>query len=133
MQLPHNDQAERVVLSCIMNEGASALLKALDYRVSDGWFYSQPAKVIWKQINECHIKGIGVETHIVCAELKKTDPELRKCGGLANFADISSAAPTPLAFSYSLDALRDAYQARELAVVASETQQMALAGKPQVD
>jgi replicative DNA helicase len=57
MQLPHNDQAERVVLSCIMNEGASALLKALDYRVSDGWFYSQPAKAIWKQINECHIKG----------------------------------------------------------------------------
>jgi replicative DNA helicase len=133
MKLPHNEEAERIVLSVVMNEGPSALLKALDYKVTEAWFYNAFAKVIWKQVNEAHIRGIGLEPHIICAELKKTDPDLKRCGGLANFSDISGASPTPLAFVYSLDALRDLYQARELAVVASETTQMALAGKPQVD
>ena len=133
MKLPHNEEAERIVLSCIMNEGASALIKALDYRVTDSWFYYQPAKAIWKAINESHIRGLGLEPHIICSELKKVDPDLKKVGGLPNFAEISGAAPTSMAFIYSLDALRDAYQSRELAVVASETQQLALSGKPQVD
>jgi len=133
MKLPHNEEAERIVLSCIMNEGASALIKALDYRVTDSWFYYQPAKAIWKAINESHIRGLGLEPHIICSELKKVDPDLKKVGGLATFAEISGAAPTSMAFIYSLDALRDAYQSRELAVVASETQQLALSGKPQVD
>lgn len=133
MKLPHNEQAERIVISCIVQEGSSALLKALDYRVTESWFYNPFCKAVWKQINECHVRGKGLDAHVLCEEIKRTDPDLKKVGGLANFADITGASQTSISFNYSLDRLKELYQARELAQVASETQELALAGKPQVD
>jgi len=133
MKLPHNEQAERIVISTIVQEGSSALLKALDYKVGENWFYNPFCRTIWKQLNECHVRGKGLDAHVICEELKRTDPDLKKVGGLANFADITGAAQTSISFVYSLDRIKELYQAREIAVVAAETQELALAGKPQVD
>ena len=122
MKLPHNEQAERIVISTIVQEGSSALLKALDYKVSDAWFYNPFCKAVWKQLNECHVRGKGLDAHVICEEMRRVDPDLKRVGGLANFADITGAAQTSISFVYSLDRIKELYQAREIAVVAAETQ-----------
>ena len=125
MNLPHSIEAERTVLSCIVLDGATYLIKALDYRVTDTWFHHHPHRQIWKTIMGCHGRGKPVDAHVIYEELKK-DGKDDDVGGISGYSEATAHTSSGIAFSYSLDRLRELYQLRQLALVAEETREAAL-------
>jgi replicative DNA helicase len=133
MNLPHSIEAERTVLSCIVLDGAAYLSKALDYRITESWFYHRPHVAIWKTLMGCHAHGKPLDAHIVLEELKKSDPKLDSVGGVAGYSEATAYASTGVAFSYSLDQLRELYQLRQIALISEETREAALVRKASMD
>ena len=133
MKLPHSLEAERIVLSAITLEGAATLSKALDYKISEGWFYHPPHRAIWKGIMGCHAHGKPLDAHIILEELKKVDSSLEEVGGVAGYSEATGVGMTSVQFSYSLDQLRELYQLRQIAVIAAETHEAALIRKASMD
>ena len=133
MKLPHSLEAERIVLSAITLEGAATLSKALDYKISEGWFYHTPHRAIWKGIMGCHAHGKPLDAHIILEELKKVDSSLEEVGGVAGYSEATGVGMTSVQFSYSLDQLRELYQLRQIAVIAAETHEAALIRKASMD
>ena len=135
MNLPHSIEAERTVLSCIVLDGPTYLIKALDYRVQPDWFHHLPHRKIWTSIIGCHVHGRPFDAHIICEELKKAGA-LDAVGGIQGFSEATGYlehGPTGVTFSYSLDQLRDNYQLRQLALVAEETREAALVKRANMD
>jgi len=133
MNLPHSIEAERTVLSCIVLDGAAYLSKALDYRVSEQWFYHRPHQAIWKTIMGCHAHGKPLDAHIILEELKKHDPKLESVGGVIGYSEATAYSSTGVAYVYSLDQLRELYQLRQIAVISEETREAALVKKASLD
>lgn len=133
MNLPHSIEAERTVLSCIVLDGASYLSKALDYRISESWFYHRPHQVIWKGIMGCHAHGKPVDAHIILEELRKKDPSLDSIGGVPGYSEATGHSSTGVAYTYSLDQLRELYQLRQIAIISEETREAALVKKASMD
>lgn len=133
MKLPHSLEAERIVLSAITLEGAATLSKALDYKISEAWFYHPPHRAIWKGIMGCHAHGKPLDAHIVLEELKKVDASLEDVGGVAGYSEATGFAMNSVQYSYSLDQLRELYQLRQIAVIAEETREAALIRKASMD
>lgn len=133
MKLPHSLEAERIVLSAITLEGAATLSKALDYKVSEGWFYLPTHRAIWKGIMGCHAHGKPLDAHIILEELKKVDSTLSDVGGVAGYSEATGMQMSSVQFSYSLDQLRELYQLRQIAVIAEETREAALIRKASMD
>jgi replicative DNA helicase len=133
MNLPHSIEAERTVLSCIVLDGAAYLSKALDYKISETWFYHRPHQAIWKTIMGCHAHGKPLDAHIILEELKKHDPKLDSVGGVSGYSEATAYASTGVAYSYSLDQLRELYQLRQIALISEETREAALVKKASLD
>jgi replicative DNA helicase len=133
MNLPHSIEAERTVLSCIVLDGAAYLSKALDYKLSETWFYHRPHQAIWKTIMGCHAHGKPLDAHIILEELKKHDPKLDSVGGVSGYSEATAYASTGVAYSYSLDQLRELYQLRQIALISEETREAALVKKASLD
>ena len=133
MNLPHSIEAERTVLSCIVLDGAAYLSKALDYRITESWFYHRPHQAIWKTLMGCHAHGKPLDAHIVLEELKKADPKLDSVGGVSGYSEATAYVATGVAFSYSLDQLRELYQLRQIALISEETREAALVKKASLD
>lgn len=135
MNLPHSIEAERTVLSCIVLDGPSYLIKALDYRVAPEWFHHLPHRKIWSSIMACHAHGRAFDAHILCEEMKKAG-SLDSVGGVVGFSEATGYlehGPTGVTFTYSLDQLRELYQLRQIALISEETREAALVRKASLD
>lgn len=133
--LPHSVEAERTVISCVVLDGPTYLIKALDHRVQPDWFYVGAHRKIWVAIMACHARGTPVDAHILCEEMKKAGA-LDSVGGVAGFSEATgylAHGPTGVTFAYSLDQLRECYQLRQLALVAEETRDAALVKRANMD
>lgn len=135
MNLPHSIEAERTVLSCIVLDGPTYLIKALDYKVQPEWFYHLPHKKIWSSIMACHAHGRPFDAHILCEEMRKAG-SLDSVGGVAGFSEATGYlehGPTGITYAYSLDQLRELYQLRQIALISEETREAALVRKASLD
>lgn len=133
MKLPYSEDAERIVLSAIVMDGATSLTRALDYRVNETWFYVPQHRAIWKTIMGCHAHGKPLDAHIVLEEIKKMDASLESVGGVKGYADATGRSESGVAYAYSLDQLRELYQLRQIALIAEETREAALIKKASMD
>ena len=60
--LPHSDEAERNVISCVLLDGAAALVTALDAKITEACFYDPKNAKLWRAIIWNHNHGRPIET-----------------------------------------------------------------------
>lgn len=129
--LPHSEEAERNVISCVLLDGASALVTALDSKITEACFYDPKNSKLWRAIIWNHNHGRPIETAIIVDELRKVD-KLDSIG-LGHILGVSDAIPTTAAFTHWLEQVRETYVLRELIKCANDVRECAYGYKGNVE
>lgn len=111
--LPHNTEAERGLLACILLDGAGALAKALDAKLTEAAFYDPKHANLWSAILWIHSRNLPIDAAILAEELKKKG-KLEGVGGVYGIGVVTADVPTTAQFTYYLEQVRELYVRREL-------------------
>lgn len=123
-KLPHSEEAEKAVISCVLLDGAPALVKAMDAKIAPDWFHEDKNARLWKAILWNHSHGRPLETHVIVDELRKAGR--LELIGVPHILSVSKAQPTGAQFAHWLNVLRDTYVLRELIRAADDVKIAAL-------
>jgi replicative DNA helicase len=88
--VPHNLEAERALLGCILLDNA-ALYVALD-RLTREDFFSQGHRIVFAAMVELKGRNLTVDTVTLCEELSRLG-QLEKTGGAAYLASLTDGVP----------------------------------------
>ena len=103
--LPHSEDGERVILSCILLDGQAALTKAFDAKISEESFHLPLHRKVWRAIQWQHKNNKPLELYALAEELKKHG-KLDELGGASALAEATKAAATTTEYGYWLEKIR---------------------------
>jgi replicative DNA helicase len=130
--LPHSEEGERIVLSCILLDGPASLAKAIDGKIEEECFYLPQHRRLWRAIQWQHKNSQPLELHALVEELKKVN-KLHEVGGLAGLVEMTQAACTTAQLSHWIDVIRQHYVMRELHATCSRMAEKTLAHSGSVE
>ena len=130
--LPHSEEGERIVLSCILLDGPASLAKAIDGKIEEECFYLPQHRRLWRAIQWQHKNSQPLELHALVEELKKVN-KLHEVGGLAGLVEMTQAACTTAQLSHWIDVVRQHYVMRELHATCSRMAEKTLAHSGSVE
>ena len=130
--MPHNSEAERGLLACILLDGAAALSKSLDAKISEQSFHDPSNAKLWRAILWIHGKNLPIDAAILTEELSRVG-KLEEIGGLVGITRATADVPTTAQFGYFLEQVRETYVRRCLIENAQATIAMAKAGEAGVE
>jgi len=130
--LPHSEEGERIVLSCILLDGPASLAKAIDGKIEEECFYLPQHRRLWRAIQWQHKNSQPLELHALVEELKKVN-KLHEVGGLAGLVEMTQAACTTAQLSHWIDVIRQHYVMRELYATCSRMAEKTLAHSGSVE
>jgi len=130
-ELPHSEDAERNVISCVLLDGAAALVTALDSKITEECFFEPKNAKLWRAIIWNHNHGRPIETAIIIDELRKVD-KLESIG-VDHIISVSGSIPTTAGFAHWLEQVRETYVLRELIKCANEVRDCAYGYKGNVE
>lgn len=111
--LPHSEEGERIILSCILLDGPSSLAKAIDGRIDEACFYLPQHRKLWRAIQWQHKNNQPLELYAIAEELKKMG-KLDEVGGLSGLVESTQVAATTVQLSHWIKVVREHYVMREL-------------------
>lgn len=112
-QLPHSEEGERAILSCILLDGNASLTKAIDAKIDEECFHLALHRKVWRAIQWQHKNNKPLELYALAEELKKNG-KLDEIGGPAALAEATQAVATTAEFGYWLEKVRHYHVMREL-------------------
>ncbi len=130
--LPHSEEGERIVLSCILLDGPASLAKAIDGKIEEECFYLPQHRRLWRAIQWQHKNSQPLELHALVEELKKVN-KLHEVGGLAGLVEMTQVACTTAQLSHWIDVVRQHYVMRELYATCSRMAEKTLAHSGSVE
>ena len=130
--LPHSEEGERIILSCILLDGPSSLAKAIDGKIDEEVFFLPQHRRLWRAIQWQHKNSQPLELHALVEELKKVN-KLHEVGGLAGLVEMTQAACTTAQLSHWIDVVRQHYVMRELHATCSRMAEKTLAHSGSVE
>lgn len=130
--LPHSEEGERIILSCILLDGPSSLAKAIDGKIEEEVFFLPQHRRLWRAIQWQHKNSQPLELHALVEELKKCN-KLHEVGGLAGLVEMTQAACTTAQLSHWIDVVRQHYVMRELHATCSRMAEKTLAHSGSVE
>lgn len=111
--LPHSEEGERAILSCILLDGQSNLTKAFDANITEECFHIPLHRKVWRAIQWQHKNNKPLELYALAEELKKNG-KLDELGGAAALAEATKAVATSAEFTYWLDKVKHYYVMRQV-------------------
>lgn len=111
--LPHSEEGERAILSCILLDGAASLTKALDAKIDEECFSVPLHRKVWRAIQWQYKNNKPLELYALAEELKKNG-KLDEIGGPAALAEATQAVATTAEYGYWLEKVRHYHVMREL-------------------
>lgn len=130
--LPHSEEGERIVLSCILLDGPASLAKAIDGKIEEECFHLPQHRRLWRAIQWQHKNSQPLELHALVEELKKVN-KLHEVGGLAGLVEMTQAACTTAQLSHWIDVVRQHYVMRELHATCTRMAEKTLAHSGSVE
>lgn len=130
--LPHSEEGERIILSCILLDGPASLAKAIDGKIEEEVFYLPQHRRLWRAIQWQHKNSQPLELHALVEELKKLN-KLHEVGGLAGLVEMTQAACTTAQLGHWIDVVRQHYVMRELHATCSRMAEKTLAHSGSVE
>jgi hypothetical protein len=103
--LPHSIEAEEVVLSSCMIDGADVIPKCHQAHLEPESFYSPPHALIFSALRDLHRAGKPTDAADVAQELQRTG-KLAQAGGFPLIAQVSEKVPTIAQASTAIDLVR---------------------------
>lgn len=130
-ELPRSEEAERNVISCVLLDGAAALVTALDSKITEECFFEPKNAKLWRAIIWNHNHGRPIETAIIIDELRKVD-KLESIG-VDHIISVSGSIPTTAGYAHWIEQVRETYVLRELIKCANEVRDCAYGYKGNVE
>lgn len=130
--LPHNLEAERNVISIVLQDGAASLSRAMEMKITADCFYSPANNRIWRAILWLHNHNRPIDTSVLAEELGRMK-KLDEIGGFAYLSDVSAALPSSMTRDYWIEKLRESFVMRRLAETAAKVREMACDGSYSVE
>ena len=112
-KLPYSDEGERIILSCILMDGVSSLIKAVEGKVNEECFYVPQHRKMWRAIQWQHKNNKPLELYALAEELKRMN-KLDEVGGLAGLVEMSQLALSTAKLGYWIEKVRHHYVMREV-------------------
>lgn len=116
-QMPHNDEAERGILSCLLQ--MPDLISECRLKLSTDGFYHPPRRMVYEAILALEAAGKPVDFVLLTNALREAG-NLEKAGGAAELSDIFTFIPTPSHFPHYLGILLRALTARTAMRIGAE-------------
>ena len=91
-ELPHSDEAETYVIAYVLFDGVTALVKALDAKITEDCFHDPRNHKLWRAILWNNNHGRPVEGNVIIDELRKAN-KLDQIG-IEHILAITSLNPT---------------------------------------
>jgi replicative DNA helicase len=129
---PHDAEAEDGLIGCVLLDGAGALAKVLEAKITPECFYEDSRRNMWLGILWLHKRGLAIEPGLLVSELKRTK-KLEGVGGLAGITGVTDKVPTTAQFNHYLERVRDLYVQRKLIENAQATMELAESGNGSVE
>lgn len=130
--LPHSEEGERIILSCILLDGPGSLAKAIDGKIDEEVFFVPHHRRLWRAIQWQHKNSQPLELYALVEELKKVN-KLHEVGGMAGLVEMTQAACTTAQLPHWIDVVRQHYVMRELHATCSRMAEKTLAHSGSID
>jgi replicative DNA helicase len=111
--LPHSIEAEELLLSCCLLDGADVISRCLEARIRPESFYVPAHGIIYERLLELYNSQKPVDVSVVAEELK-TARQLDAIGGYAFLARVSSRIPTTAQSGYFIEKVREQSLLRDI-------------------
>lgn len=111
-ELPHNIEAERVLLSCCLMDGASSLSMAINEGVGAQMFYNPKHAIIYGKLVDMLSEAKSIDIQTLAQELT-FNKQFELVGGYPALIEISNAAATTLKAAYFAEIIREYYTLRQ--------------------
>jgi len=121
--LPFSDDAERAVLSCMLQLPKPTIDEATEV-LTDEAFYSPSNQLLYQTVVEIYNEGKPVQPISITAVLTDRD-QLESVGGASGIASIYDFAPAPSHFEFYADIVRQKHILRRVITGCSESIQKA--------
>ena len=122
--LPASIEAEKSIISSIIQDPATNLDRAIELGVSEDWFHGYPNRILWDQLQTMLKSGESLD--LVSLNTKLTDLNLiDKIGGPSGLAEVYTYASNSAHFEQHIEIVKTKYAARQVLEVVSKTTQMA--------
>ena len=130
-ELPHSTEAETYVIAYVLFDGVTALVKALDAKVTEDCFSDPRNLKLWRAILWNNNHGRPLDANVIIDELRKANK--LDAIGVDHILAIISLNPTHNTFAHWLEQLVELYVLRELVKAADNVKTTALTYKGNVE
>lgn len=110
--IPHSPEAEKGVLSCMLQAPNECITEAT-VKLSGSQFFSPARQTLFESMLKLHDEGHPVDLISLTTSLRDRN-KLEEVGGAAEIADILSFAPAAAHFQFYADIVRDKHILREV-------------------
>ena len=123
-QLPASLNAEKSILSSVLQDPAQCLDRAIELGVTEDWFHGYGNRTMWQQLSTMLKAGQSLD--LVSLVTKLTDLNiLDKIGGASYVAEITGYATNSSHFESHIEIVKNKYAARQVINVVSKAQDKA--------
>jgi len=130
--LPHSEEGERIILSCILLDGPKSLAMAIDGKIEEEVFYVPCHRRLWRAIQWQHKNSQPLELYALAEELKKLN-KLHEVGGMSGLVEMTQVACTTAQLPHWIDVVRQHFVMRELHATCSRMAEKTLAHSGSID
>lgn len=110
---PHSIEAEEMLLSCCLLDGADVISRCLEARLTKDSFFDVKNGAVFEVLLDLYNKQKPIDVSVVAEELK-TAKKLDEIGGYAFLTQISSRIPTTAQAGYFIEKVRELYLLRAI-------------------
>lgn len=111
-ELPHNRDAERVLLSCCLIDGSESLSMTINRGITAQMFYDPKHAIVYGKMVDMLSEAKSIDIQTLAQELSLTK-QFELIGGYPFMMEISNAAPTTLRVGYFADRIREFHTLRQ--------------------
>jgi replicative DNA helicase len=130
--LPHNTEAEEVLLASCLLEGEEILTQCVELKIEPDAFYRPAHKLIFKSLQNLHQKG-NVIHEIALSEALKKEGELENIGGMVAINNLSDRIETTAHFKYFAEIVKEKATLRKLIRTATTIVENAYTGSEDIE
>jgi replicative DNA helicase len=123
-QLPASIDAEKAILSCIIQDPANYLDRAIELGVESEWFHGYSTRTLWGQLQTMLKSGQSLDL-ISLTQALMDNGISEKIGGPSAITEIYTYAPTNAHFEHHIGMVKTKYAARMILEVVSRTTEKA--------
>lgn len=112
-EIPHSQDAEEHLLSCVLLDGAEVMAKCEEAKLTTAAFYTRANALIFERLRDLHSRKQPLELAVLAEDLKACG-KLAEVGGIGALVQMSGRTATTAQVAFFIDKVRDLAVRREL-------------------